>query len=145
MITRTNGNAWLTTTQPVAAEARRPRWRAITYAIGVAITTAIRAAETAAISELAAAWSSGCSSNACRKLSRVGCSGIQVGCSEPSSRAGLNAVEISHTNGNARKTRYARSATYCPARAARPVRSPVDSRPVAPRFIGPRFIGPPLP
>lgn len=105
MITRTNGNAWLTTTQPVAAVESLPRWRAITYAMGVAMTTAMTAAESAVTSELAAAPRSGCSSKACRKLSSVGASGIHVGCSDPSSRAGLNAVEISHRNGNARNTR----------------------------------------
>ena len=39
MISSTNGNAWLTTTQPVAARARAPRRRAMTYAVGVATAT----------------------------------------------------------------------------------------------------------
>ncbi len=105
MITSTNGNAWLTTTQPVAAFASRVRCRAMTYAIGVAISTAITAAPTAAIREFNAASSSGCSSKACRKLARVGSLGIQVGCRLPSSRGGLKAVEISQRKGKARKTR----------------------------------------
>lgn len=77
----------------------------MTYAIGVAISTAITAAPNAASRELSPACSSGCSSKACRKLSRVGFLGIQVGCRLASSRGGLKAMEISHRNGKARKTR----------------------------------------
>lgn len=105
MITSTSGNAWLITTQPVAARERRLRKRARAYAIGVASRIA-SSAETAAASRLlAAAADSGCWANACRKFSRVGASGIQVGCMEPSSRGGLKAVESSHRKGKARKTR----------------------------------------
>lgn len=105
MITSTNGNAWLTTTHPVAAFASRVRCRAMTYAIGVATSTAMTAAPSAATRELNAACSKGCSSKACRKLAKVGFLGIQVGCRLASSRGGLKAVEISQRKGKARKTR----------------------------------------
>lgn len=105
MITSTSGKAWLTTTQPVAAFASRVRWRAMTYASGVAISTAITAAADAASREFPAARSRGCSSKAWRKLSRVGSRGIQVGCRLPSSRGDLKAVETSQRKGKARKTR----------------------------------------
>lgn len=69
------------------------------------MTTAIRAAASAAVRLLPAARSSGCSSKACRKLPSVGSRGIQVGWRLPSSLAGLKAVESSQRNGRARKTR----------------------------------------
>ncbi len=105
MITSTKGNAWLTTTHPVAARDSHDRCRAMTYAIGVASSTATTAAPSATSRELSAACSSGCSSKALRKLSSVGWRGIQAGWRLPSSRGDLNAVDSSHRNGKARRAR----------------------------------------
>ncbi len=77
----------------------------MTHAIGVAITTAISAAPSAASREFNTACGNGCSSKAWRKLAKVGCRGIQVGCRVPSSRGDLKAVEISQRKGKPRKTR----------------------------------------
>ena len=52
------------TGEAVAARARTSRWRAMTYAIGVATATATRAAADAVSRELRAARRSGCSSKA---------------------------------------------------------------------------------
>ena len=96
MITRTNGNAWLTTTQPVAARVSAARWRAMTYASGVATATAISAApsrgEQAVAAPRAAAAARRRPAGSCRGS---GAAGSRWGADRPSSAGDLKAVESS--------------------------------------------------
>ena len=72
MITRTNGNVWLTSTQPVAALPTGERYRTVAYAAGTATATDRADAQAATARLLSADRASGCWPKAARKLSRDG-------------------------------------------------------------------------